>query len=96
MLKSLSEIANLHFRKVEQAAFVVLKSPDIPSLLVEVGFITYGPEERKLRNVRYQEEIATRLALGIESYFIRRPPPGTYLANVKSQKYAMLKENLPE
>jgi N-acetylmuramoyl-L-alanine amidase len=96
MLKSLSEIANLHFRKVEQAAFVVLKSPDIPSLLVEVGFITYGPEERKLRNVRYQEEIATRLALGIESYFIRRPPPGTYLANVKLQKYAMLKENLPE
>lgn len=98
MLQALSGFTSLHFHEVEQAAFVVLKSPDIPSLLVEVGFITYAAEEKKLRNTRYQEEIATCLALGIQSYFIRHPPPGTYLAKIKPQfgaRYATLKTALP-
>ena len=95
MLQALSGITSLHFHEVEQAAFVVLKSPDIPSLLVEVGFITHGPEERRLHNTRYQEEIASSLALGIQSYFIRRPPPGTYLAKIKPHGVMTLQDSLP-
>ncbi len=95
ILQALSGVASLHFAEVEQAAFVVLKSPDIPSLLVEVGFITYGPEEKKLRDARYQEEVAVRLAHGIQSYFVRHPPPGSYLAKFRPQKYATLREALP-
>jgi N-acetylmuramoyl-L-alanine amidase len=95
MLQTLSGVASLHFKQVEQAALVVLKSPDIPSLLIEVGFLTYEPEERRLRNTRYQEEIAARLAMGIQSYFVRRPPPGTYLAKIKPRGIITLQDSLP-
>lgn len=80
IMRELGRVTSLHSKKVEQAAFVVLKSPDIPSLLVEVGFISYGKEERKLRNSKYQRKIATSLARGVKSYFLKYPPLGTYLA----------------
>ncbi|EKE00739.1 MAG: N-acetylmuramoyl-L-alanine amidase [uncultured bacterium] len=83
MLRKLTRIARLHSRRVEQAGFVVLKSPDIPSLLVETGFISEPDEEKKLRDSDYQQEIATCLATGVTSYFMRRPPQGTYLAKIK-------------
>jgi len=83
MLQSLADITSLHLKYVEQAGFVVLKSPDIPSLLVEVGFLSHRDEEFKLRSAAHQKEIAAKLAIGIESYFVRRPPQGTYLAKIK-------------
>lgn len=83
ILQNLKNIAHLHSKHVEQAAFVVLKSPDIPSLLVEVGFLSYGYEESKLRDAEYQNAVAEKLAAGIRSYFIRRPPMNTYLAKMK-------------
>ncbi len=95
VLQAVSQVASLHLAKVEQAGFMVLKSPDIPSLLVEVGFLTYGPEEKKLRDASYQEEIASRLAVGIQSYFMRRPPPGTYLAKLKPRRFTTLSDSLP-
>ncbi|MBU0744303.1 MAG: N-acetylmuramoyl-L-alanine amidase [Gammaproteobacteria bacterium] len=85
ILQKLETVTSLHSRRVEQAAFVVLKSPDIPSLLVEVGFLSYAKEELRLRDSRYQAEIASRLANGVCSYFIKRPPSGTYLAKIKQQ-----------
>lgn len=98
LLHSLSNIASLHSKNVEQAAFVVLKSPDIPSLLVEVGFISYSKEEMKLRRSDYQQEIAAKIAFGIKSYFIRRPPRGTYLAKMRRDnnfEFSALKDSLP-
>lgn len=79
MLQELGSISHLHSQRVEQAAFVVLKSPDIPSLLVETGFISDSYEESRLCDAKYQQKIATCLATGVTEYFMRRPPQGTYL-----------------
>ncbi len=83
LLKSLDRITQLHHSRVEQAAFVVLKSPDIPSLLVEAGYITNPHEERRLRTVRYRKQLASAIMHGITRYFDRHPPRGTWLARRK-------------
>ena len=79
LLEKFASITHLHSQRVEQAAFVVLKSPDIPSLLVETGFISDPYEESRLRDANYQQKIANCMARGITEYFMRRPPQGTYL-----------------
>lgn len=68
LLKTLQTVTKLHYRHVEQAPFVVLKSPDIPSVLVETGFISNASEELRLRSEKYQEEIARALFEGIKQY----------------------------
>lgn len=80
VLRQLSYITQLHHNRVEQAAFVVLKSPDIPSLLIETGFLSSPRQERQLRNPRYQEQLANSILQGIKSYFVRNPPQGTLLS----------------
>lgn len=80
LLNKLKKMTLLHHDKVEQARFVVLKSPDIPSLLVESGFITNPYEERHLRSSKYQRQMARALAQGIISYFRGDPPHGTLFA----------------
>ncbi len=85
ILRQLSKITLLHHNTVEQAAFVVLKSPDIPSLLVESGFISNPKEERQLISPRYQNRLARALMLGIKGYFLQHPPAGTLLAAEKRQ-----------
>jgi N-acetylmuramoyl-L-alanine amidase len=60
----------LHSHKVEQAAFVVLKSPDIPSILIENGFISNPQEERNLSSSDYQEKLAKEIKRGVVNYFI--------------------------
>jgi N-acetylmuramoyl-L-alanine amidase len=79
----LGQIGDLHSPRVEQAAFVVLKAPDIPSLLIETGFISNPREEARLRSSKYRQKMASRLADGITKYFMRRPPQDTYLAQKK-------------
>jgi N-acetylmuramoyl-L-alanine amidase len=74
ILQQLAYVTDLHCRHVEQAAFVVLKSPDIPSLLVETGFLSNPREEDRLRTPAYQAKIAEALAKGIKSYFTEHPP----------------------
>ena len=86
LLRKLASIAYLHSRRIEQAAFVVLKAPDMPSLLVETGFISDPKEEKRLNDAKYQRKIAAGLAQGIVAYFQNRPPQGTYLAQVKHGK----------
>lgn len=76
----LIKVTKLHHGFVEQAAFVVLKEPDIPSLLVETGFISNAHEELKLRNPVYQHEIAHALMLGIVDYFKHQSSLNTLLA----------------
>lgn len=81
VLREVSHVAVLHHDRVEQAAFVVLKSPDIPSILVETGFITTPAQERELKNPFYQQKIALSIMQGIKDYFVRNPPRGTLFAN---------------
>lgn len=73
ILWQLSRVTELHCQRVEQAAFVVLKAPDIPSLLVETGFISNAAEEKRLNDQRYQYKIAIALAQGIKNYFLQHP-----------------------
>jgi N-acetylmuramoyl-L-alanine amidase len=86
VLKQLKTLGKTHKRRVQQAGFVVLKSPDIPSMLVETAFITNPAEERRLRNPAHQREIAGALMKGISDYFKFQPPPGTWLAANQAKK----------
>lgn len=74
VLGHLSEINNLHKGMVEQAGFAVLKSPDIPSILVETAFISNPEEERKLNDEAYQNKLAAAIVTGIKKYFSSNPP----------------------
>jgi N-acetylmuramoyl-L-alanine amidase len=80
MLDELQRLGKTHKSTVQQAGFVVLKSPDIPSVLVETAFISNPSEERKLRDSHHQEALATAMLHGISRYFANHPPPGTRLA----------------
>jgi N-acetylmuramoyl-L-alanine amidase len=80
ILKELKTVGNVHKPSVEQAAFAVLKSPDIPSVLVETAFISNPEEEKKLKSAKYQDKLARSIERGIVSYLKRRAPEGTYLA----------------
>lgn len=80
VLKNMGGVARLHKKKVEQAGFLVLKSPDIPSLLIETGFISNPSEARKLSSSSYQNKMARAIFQGIEQYFSDNPPDGTLLA----------------
>lgn len=84
VLSSIGNITPLHKRRVEQAGFMVLKSPDIPSILVETGFISNPGESRKLVTRSHQQALARAMLTGIRGYFHRNPPPGTQLAALKS------------
>ena len=81
ILNEIGGVTELHKDQVEQAGFVVLKSPDIPSLLIEAGFISNPGEERKLKSERHLEKIASSIASGLDQYFKKVPPPGTLLAS---------------
>jgi len=80
ILGELGQVAQLHKSGVEQAAFAVLKSPDIPSILVEAGFISNPTEEKNLATQWYRKKLARAIMTGIEDYFQKTPPPGTLLA----------------
>ncbi|MEM7543005.1 MAG: N-acetylmuramoyl-L-alanine amidase [Pseudomonadota bacterium] len=69
VLNSLKGLGKVHKRKVQHAGFVVLKSPDIPSMLVETAFISNPTEERRLKSAAYQERLASAIFSGIRRYF---------------------------
>ena len=80
VLSELGRVGRVHKRTVQKAGFLVLKSPDIPSILVETAFISNPEEEKQLRNARHQDALAAAIMNGVRSYFTRNPPPGTLLA----------------
>lgn len=86
ILGRLGNVAKLHKKGVEQAAFAVLKSPDIPSLLVEAGFISNPKEEQNLSSAWYREKLSRAVFEGIDDYFQKSPPPGTLLAWKKQNR----------
>lgn len=74
VLKHMGKINHLHKKKMEQAAFAVLKAPDIPSILVETAFISNLEEERKLRTTKFQHQVAEAILAGIKNYFAKGAP----------------------
>lgn len=74
MLGEVKRIGKLHKPRVEQAAFAVLKAPDIPSVLVETAFISNPDEEKRLNTAEYQDDLADALLKGIVKYFNQNPP----------------------
>jgi len=80
VLKSMGRMTRLHKKGVEQAGFVVLKSPDIPSILVETGFISNPSEAKRLKTRKYQKQMANAIFKGVNKHFTATPPQGTLLA----------------
>lgn len=80
VLHELARVGRVHKHSVQRAGFVVLKAPDMPSILVETAFISNPDEERKLRDPRHQQRLAQAILRGIRRYFERHPPPGTWIA----------------
>ncbi len=73
VLNQIADINKLHKNHVEQAGFAVLKSPDIPSILVETAFISNPEEERRLNDDTYQDKLVNSILTGIKKYFSTQP-----------------------
>lgn len=80
VLNKMKQISRLHSFRVEQAAFAVLKAPDVPSILVETGFVSNPGEARKLNSPEYQKKVASAIFDGIHDYFRINAPEDTYIA----------------
>lgn len=80
VLDELAKVGDMHRRRVQQAGFLVLKSPDVPSILVEAAFISNPAEERKLRSPAHRKQLADAILAGIRTYFYLHPPPDTQIA----------------
>jgi N-acetylmuramoyl-L-alanine amidase len=80
VLGSLKDLGKAHKPNVEHANFVVLRSPDVPSMLIETGFITNPNEEKKLSDPAHRERLASAVVSGVREYFSEQSPPGTWFA----------------
>ncbi|MFI4968635.1 MAG: N-acetylmuramoyl-L-alanine amidase [Lysobacterales bacterium] len=86
VLGALRKLGPTHRNYVERANFVVLRSPDVPSILVETAFITNPAEEARLRNPEHREKLAAAILDGVDGYFRASPPPGSlFAANVRHE-----------
>jgi N-acetylmuramoyl-L-alanine amidase len=74
ILGNMSRLGRLHRRTVQQAPFMVLKSPDVPSVLVETAYISNPTDERNLRSAAHQQALARAMLDGIRKYFAANPP----------------------
>jgi N-acetylmuramoyl-L-alanine amidase len=81
VLQHMGRVTRLHKKRVEQAGFLVLKSPDVPSLLIETGFISNPDDARKLNTSSYRRKLSNAIGEAIVSYYETAPPPGTLLAS---------------
>ncbi|WP_417618062.1 N-acetylmuramoyl-L-alanine amidase [Oceanisphaera sp.] len=86
ILSAMGKVVRLHKSKPEHASLAVLKSPDIPSLLIEAGFISNPEEERLLLTAAHQQKVAQAVFNGIKSYYRQNPPSGTMMANQAADK----------
>lgn len=84
VLSSLRGVAEVHRPRVQQAGFVVLKSPDIPSMLVETAFISNAADERLLKDPARRRDIAAAVFDGVRTYFTEHPPEGSRFAQERS------------
>lgn len=92
VLVALKKIEKPHKSYVEKANFGMLKSPDIPSMLVETAFISNPKDERKLKTRDFQNKLTSAIKNGIKAYFYQSPPPNTWIANhVKATKHTVVR-----
>jgi N-acetylmuramoyl-L-alanine amidase len=89
LIGDLHRVGKVRSRRVERAGFAVLKSPDIPSVLVEAAYISNPAEERKLRTAAFQQSLSEALMSGLRSYFANHAPPGTYLAETRRDRHVI-------
>jgi len=95
VLKQMKRVAKMHRGFVEQAGFVVLKNPDIPSLLIETGFITNAEEARKLSTPSYRAQMVQAIFTGVDSHFRTKPPMDTALAAARGGKVKASMDKTP-
>jgi len=86
VLLELERVGEVRKPAVQHAGFIVLKSPDIPSILVETAYISNPGEERRLRSPKHQEKLADAIHSGIRVYFHANPPPGTRIAALAARQ----------
>jgi len=89
ILLEMKRLGKVHKKQVQHAGFVVLKSPDIPSLLVETAFISNPSEERRLKSSAHQDKVARALMTGVRNYFSSNPPPGTLVAKSSARRHVI-------
>lgn len=94
VLRALGSLGPTHRGYVERANFVVLRSPDVPSILVETAFISNPDEERKLRDPNHQSRLAEAVMGGVRNYFEATPPPGTWFAAQAARKNGTVVSNV--
>ncbi len=80
VIGELAKVGTVHRRKVQQAGLLVLKSPDVPSILIETNFISNPSEEKKLKSRAHQNRLASAILAGIRGYFFTNPPRDTQIA----------------
>jgi N-acetylmuramoyl-L-alanine amidase len=82
VLRQLNRVGEVRKPQVQQARFMVLKSPDIPSMLVETAYISNPQEELRLRGQAHQAKLASAIHQGVHDYFYANPPAGTRIAQL--------------
>jgi N-acetylmuramoyl-L-alanine amidase len=88
ILEEMARVGTVRKRQVMQAPFMVLKSPDVPSVLVETAYISNPDEERRLNSHDYRSRLATAIFTGVRAYFYRNPPRGSLVAELGRQRLA--------
>lgn len=86
VIRKLKKVTKLHKKAPQAASLAVLTSPDIPSILVETGFISNPREEKNLNWAKFRERLASSIFVGIKEYFKKIPPDGTLWASLKIEK----------
>ncbi len=84
--KQLAAIGAMHKGSVQQAGFLVLKAPDVPSMLIETNYITNPRTAKLLMSPDYQQQLAQAIFTGVDNYFGHYPPPGSQYALMKQQR----------
>jgi len=80
VISELATVGKVRRKTVQQAGLLVLKSPDLPSILIETAYISNPAEEKRLRDPRHQTRLATSILSGLRAYFYNNPPPDTQIA----------------
>ncbi len=93
ILNQVKTVSRVHKKHVQQAGFAVLKAPNIPSVLFETAFISNPREEKKLRSSSHQQKLAKAITRGVNKYFARKAPPGTWLAASNAEHFTHSGDN---
>ncbi|MCG8325277.1 MAG: N-acetylmuramoyl-L-alanine amidase [Thiotrichales bacterium] len=91
VLGGLKSLGKVHKRRVQSAGFAVLKSPDVPSILIETAYISNPTEEKRLLNPDYQDQLARAILKGLRGYFHDHAPEGTLLAETAPRKHIIIR-----